>query len=258
MARKKHNMKILYLDIETAPTLVYTWSLWPKFINPSWIQAHGHTLCWAAMWEGEREVKYGSIRDGEEAMLKEIHDLLEEADAVVHYNGTKFDMPILNREFIRYSMAPPSHYHQIDLLKTVRAQFKFESNKLDSICQRLGLGAKVKHKGMSLWFGCLAGNVSDWKVMERYNKRDVKILRKLYKYLLPWIHNHPNVGMWVTDPSKPVCTTCASTKVVPKGTQYNTKAASYRRYKCLDCGTPLRSRLSTQQTSPHVLARTPK
>ena len=251
-------MRILYVDIETAPTNVYTWSLWPKYIDPNWIQEHGYTLCWAAMWEGEREVMYGSIRDGEQEFLERVHSLLDEADAVVHYNGTKFDMPILNREFVRFGMEPPSHYHQIDLLQTVRSQFKFESNKLDSICQRLGLGGKVQHKGMSLWFGCMEGKLADWRVMERYNKRDVKILRKLYKYLLPWIHNHPNVGMWVQDPNAPLCPSCGSTNLQEKGTQFNTKAASYKRLKCMDCGTPIRRRLQQQRTNENVTARTPR
>ena len=255
MPRKTSEIKILYLDIETAPTNVYTWSLWPKFISPDNIVKAGYTLCWAAMWDGDREIHYGSIRDGEESMLQTIWELLDEADAVVHYNGTKFDIPTLNREFVRHKMDPPSHFHEIDLLKTVRKQFRFESNKLDSVCQRLGLGGKVKHKGMSLWFGCMEGKLDDWKTMERYNKRDIKILKKLYKYLLPWIHNHPNVGLWAKA-DKPTCTNCGSTDVTAKGTQYNTKAASYNRWKCNKCGTPLRSRLSSKSTSENVLTRT--
>jgi DNA polymerase elongation subunit (family B) len=207
------------------------------------------------MWEGKREIQYGSIRDGETSMLQNVWELLDEADAVVHYNGTKFDIPILNREFVRNGMSPPSHFHEVDLLKTVRKQFRFESNKLDYVCQRLGLGGKVKHKGMSLWFGCMEGKLSDWKVMERYNKRDIKILKKLYKYLLPWIHNHPNVGMWAKA-DKPTCTNCGSTDVVSKGVQYNTKAGSYKRYKCSKCGTPLRARLQSKTTSENVLTRT--
>lgn len=254
--RIKHKMKVLYLDIETAPTQCYTWSLWPKYISPDDITMAGYTLCWAALWEGERSVEFGSIKDGEKEMLVRIHQLLDEADAVVHYNGTKFDVPTLNREFVRHGMAPPSHYHQIDLLKTVRKQFRFESNKLDNVCKRLGLGGKVKHKGMSLWYGVMAGNAADWKTMERYNKRDVKILRKLYKHLLPWIHNHPNVGMYVDDPKSPVCTNCGSSNVVKKGTQYNTKAASYDRFKCNTCGTPMRGRKQNNRTSENVLMRT--
>jgi RNase P subunit RPR2 len=254
MRKPKHKMKLLYLDIETAPTNVYTWSLWPKYIDPNNIQQAGYTLCWAAMWEGERNVVFSSTLDGEEEMLQAIWELLDEADAVVHYNGTKFDIPTLNREFVRMGMAPPSHFHQIDLLKTVRKQFRFESNKLDYVCQRLGLGGKVKHKGMSLWYGCMEGKRADWRIMERYNKRDVKILRKLYQYLLPWIHNHPTVTLWA-DPNRPSCSNCGSTSVVKKGTQHNTKSASYDRYKCTTCGTPLRSRLQAKKTSENVLVR---
>jgi RNase P subunit RPR2 len=248
-------MKILYLDIETAPTLVYSWSLWPKYIDPNNIQEAGYTLCWAAQWEGEREVMYGSIKDGEQACIDEVYNLLDAADAVVHYNGSKFDIPILQKEFVRLGKSPPSHFHQIDLLKTVRKQFRFESNKLDYVCQRLGLGQKVVHKGMALWFGVMEGNEADWKTMERYNKRDVKILRKLYKHLLPWIHNHPTVTMWA-NPTRPACTNCGSQNVHKKGTQYNTKSASYDRYKCNKCGTPMRSRLRSNSSNPNVLTRT--
>lgn len=249
-------MKILLLDIETAPTQVWTWSLWPKYIDPDWVVEAGSTLCWAAKWLGDKRVHYSDVRNGEKQMLHTIHALLDEADAVVHYNGTKFDIPTLNREFVRYGMAPPSHFHQIDLLLTVRKQFKFESNKLDYVCQRLGLGEKVKHKGMSLWFGCMEGKESDWRVMAKYNKRDVQILEKLYRHLLPWIHNHPNVAVAINS-NKPTCHTCGSQDVVAKGTQYNTKAASYKRYKCNDCGTPLRERLSQSRTKRGVLVRTP-
>lgn len=255
MARKNSTIKILYLDIETAPTNVYTWSLFPKYIDPNNVQKAGYTLCWAAQWEGDREVMYGSVRDGNKHMLDNVWALLDEADAVVHYNGTKFDIPILNRAFVEEGLSPPSFFHQIDLLKTVRKQFRFESNKLDYICQRLGLGGKVKHKGMSLWYGCMEGKLSDWRIMERYNKRDVKILKKLYKFLLPWIHNHPNVGLW-TKADKPTCHNCGSTDVSARGTQYNSNVASYKRYNCNKCHTPLRSRLSEKTTSENILVRT--
>jgi DNA polymerase elongation subunit (family B) len=249
-------MKILLLDIETAPTNVYTWSLFPKYVNPNDVMEAGYTLCWAAKWLGQKEVIYADVRNGEKKMLSKIHSMLEEADAVVHYNGRKFDMPTLNREFVRNNMDPPSHYHQIDLLMTVRKQFRFESNKLDYVCQRLGLGGKVKHKGMSLWYGCMEGNEADWNTMARYNKRDVRILEKLYKHLLPWIAGHPNVGLYKQN-TRPTCSTCGSTNVVKKGTQYNTTRVSYNRWKCNSCGTPLRERLQSKKTDAHVLVRTP-
>jgi len=256
MARRTSDIKILYLDIETAPTLAYTWSLFPKYIAIGDVQEPGYTLCWAAKWEGERSVEFGKI--GDKDFLTRIHDLLDEADAIVHYNGTRFDMPTLNREFVLAGMPPPSHYHQIDLLKTVRKQFRFQSNKLDFVAQQLGIGCKTHHKGMALWYGVMAGNAKDMKVMEKYNRQDVQLTQKLYKRLLPWIHNHPNVGMWVEDPRNPVCPNCGSQNLHKKGRQYNTKSASYDRYKCLNskCGAPLRSRLQSKKTSPNVLTRT--
>ena len=107
--RTNHNMKVLFLDIETAPTQAWTWSLWPKYISPDNIVSSGYTLCWAALWEGERNVEFSSIQEGEAKMLERLHALLDRAEAVVHYNGTKFDIPTINREFIRHGMEPPSH-----------------------------------------------------------------------------------------------------------------------------------------------------
>lgn len=256
MPRSKSPLKILHLDIETAPTVGYFWNLFPKYIPIENIVDAGYTLCWTASWEGEREYYSASIKeDGERAMLERIHSLLDAADAVVHYNGTSFDIPVLNREFVRRGMSPPGSYHQIDLLKTVKKQFRFESNKLDYVCQRLGLGNKIKHTGMSLWKECMAGNEAAWNKMLRYNKQDVVLLKRLYRHLRPWIHNHPTTGLWIDDPKHPTCSTCGSTDLHEKGTQHNTKAASYKRWKCNNCGTPLRSRLQIRQTSENVLVR---
>lgn len=248
--------KILHLDIETAPSNVYTWSLWPKAINPNDVIKPGYTLCWAAMWDNESKVQYAGLNTHTHTqMIKYMWDLLDEADIVVHYNGTKFDIPVLNKEFALLGLAPPSTYTQVDLFRTVKANFRFESNKLDFVAQQFGLGKKTAHKGMALWHGCMANNPADWKVMERYNRQDVKLLKKLYKYLLGWIPQHPNMGLY-GDGLRPTCTNCGSHKVVKKGTQINTQAASYDRYKCSACGTNMRSRFRTKTSGAGVLART--
>jgi len=166
-------------------------------------------------------------------------------------------MKHLNREFLLEGIDPPSHYHQIDLLSVVKKQFRFESNKLSYVCWRLGLGQKVAHQGMALWDACKAGDNVAWRLMEKYNKQDVRLLAKLYKRLRPWITGHPNCGLYIENLTKPTCPTCSSTDVVEKGTQYNSKAASYKRWKCYGCGSPLRSRLQAKTTSENVLTRTP-
>ena len=240
-------MKKLYLDIETAPNISMTWGLFRQNVSIEQIVDSGYTLCWAAKWEDSKEIFFSSVNDdGEERMLERMHELLCEADAVVHYNGTNFDMPILNKEFVKFGMLPPTPYQQIDLLRTVRARFRFTSNKLDYVSQFLGLGNKVKHKGMSLWTGCMAGDERSWKTMEKYNIQDVKLLPKLYKTLLPWIQNHPNMGLYkeVVDSEGnhiEQCPNCGSTHLVKNGMEH-LATQSYQRFKCSDCGTPLRGR----------------
>ena len=236
-------MKILHLDIETAPNICYTWGLFNQNISINQIVESGYTLCWAAKWHGKREVMFRSVQEhGMVEMMAVLHELLNEADAVCHYNGTKFDMPIINKEFILQELPPPDPYHQIDLLKTARKRFKFTSNKLDYVAQQLGLGAKVQHKGMDLWRECMAGNEKSWREMKRYNIQDVKLLEQLYLAMLPWIQQHPNHAHFV-DTESPVCPNCGSTHVVKNGVE-TTATMQYQRYRCQDCETPLRGRFS--------------
>src|SRR5690606_41747736 len=83
-------------------------------------------------------------------MVKEAHRLLSAADAVIHFNGQRFDIPHLNREFVEAGLTPPSPYSQIDLLKVVKKNFRFPSNKLDYVTKKLGLDHKVQNGGHQL------------------------------------------------------------------------------------------------------------
>lgn len=232
-------MKILLLDIETAPHKVYAWGLWDQNIATNQIEEEGYTLCWAAKWYSTSKMLFSSLQTStRKEMLKQIHALLDEADAVVHYNGTKFDIPTLNKEFILEGMQPPSPYKEIDLLRVARRRFRFPSNKLNYVAEALGLGSKTKHKGMELWRGCMEEDEASWRIMERYNKQDVKLLEQVYVTMLPWIQNHPNYGLY-TDASRPVCKNCGSSRVIKKGVEY-TSIGKYHRFKCKACGTNLR------------------
>lgn len=233
--------KILHLDIETFPNICYTWGLFNQNMSLDMIVESGTTACWAAKWDKGKKIYFSSLEeDGEKVMIQGIWNLLDEADIVVHYNGRKFDIPILNKEFAKLQMEPPEPYQQIDLLETVRRRFRFTSNKLDYVARFLGLGAKQQHKGMRLWAGCMEGNEKDWKLMKKYNIQDVRLLPRVYRRLLPWINNHPNMSLYADD-ELVRCTNCGSTHVHKKGIE-RLATQSYQRYKCADCGTPLRGR----------------
>ena len=236
-------MKILMLDIETAPNIAHVWGLWQQNVGLTQLIASGYTLCWAAKWYGEEEMHYAStFSHGVRAMLLGIHSLLDEADAVVHYNGNKFDVPTLNKEFLLHEMAPPNPTPNIDLLSVAKKRFRFPSNKLDHIANELGLGEKLKHIGHQLWVGCMNDDPESWAMMEDYNKQDVVLLEKVYVRMLPWIQGHPNHALY-TDEDRPVCPNCGGVNVKKNGTE-TTKVMEYQRYRCVDCGTPLRGRYS--------------
>ena len=103
------------------------------------------------------------------------------------------------KSFLKLGWLPPRPFLEIDLLQSVRSRFRLTSNKLDFVAQFLGLGQKTKHKGMQLWKDCIDGDAAAWEVMEEYNKQDVVLLEDLYLYLLPWISNHPNLGLYGDD-----------------------------------------------------------
>lgn len=226
--------KVLLLDIETAPNRVYTWGLFKQNVSISQIEEPGYTMCWAAKWLGTPKVLFDSIYDNDK-FIESIWLLLDEADIVVHYNGSKFDIPTLNKEFILHDLEPPSPYHEIDLYMTCRSRFRFASNKLDYVAQQLGLEGKVQHKGMRLWEGCMHNDPASWKTMKLYNKQDVRMLEPLYDRLLPWIQPHPNVTLLDDTSTSKKCPSCGSSNIHRRGVA-TTGTQKYRRYHCQDCG----------------------
>lgn len=235
-------MKVLLLDIETAPLTAYVWGLFKENIPIQRVIDSGHVLCWSAKWLGDDTVMFDSVHKSKpKRMLQRVHALLNDADVVIHYNGSRFDIPTLNKEFVLKGISPPSPYKQIDLLTTARRRFRFASNKLDYIAQMLGVGKKHAHEGFELWVKCMAGDDAAWKIMEEYNKQDVQLLEAVYHRFRPWIRNHPNVALFGSN-DQPSCPVCGSTDLHRRG--YAVTATSrYQRFQCTDCGHWSRSRL---------------
>lgn len=227
------SLKTLVLDIETSPNLAHVWDLWNQNVGISQLQEASEVLCVASKWlDAEEMFFFSNWGDGHHGMISGVHALLEEADAVVHYNGKAFDMPHLNREFVVAGFLPPKPYSQIDLYTTVKKRFKFASNKLDYVAQALGLGAKMHHSGHELWVKVLAGDRDAENTMQLYNEQDVLLTEKLYKKLLPWIPSHPNVGL-IDGTSG--CTVCGSANMVERETT-QTAMSKFPVYQCTNCG----------------------
>ena len=234
-------MKILTYDVETAPKLAHVWGMWKQNIPPVMLKQDGYVLSWSAKWLHEPGVvhsdtlmNHGNKVKNEGKLMKGLHALMDEADIIITYNGNSFDTPIVNTAFVKAGMSPPSPSKSIDLYRVVRSRFRFTYNKLDYVCQQLGLGSKMKHAGFELWERCMAGDKEAWEIMSSYNDHDVVLTEALYLKVRPWIKGHPNINMAEID-GKLRCAACGSTKLKLNGYEYLT-AGKYQRYRCKSCG----------------------
>ncbi len=243
-------IKLLLLDIETAPNLATVWGLYDQNISLNQLIKPGYTLSWAAKWHGAKDVMFDSIMSGHRRMIRRMHKLVSEADAICHYNGNKFDIPTLNKEFLLMGLPPPSPAKQIDLLITAKRRFRLASNKLDFVAKSLGLGSKVEHKGHELWLECMNRDKEAWKTMEAYNKHDVVLLEKVYDRLLPWIEGHPNMSVLL---NTFCCPKCASSDYTQHKT-VNQSTGIYRRYQCNPCGAWFRINIREQRQRTKAIA----
>ena len=242
--------KILVIDIETSPVLANVWRLFKENVGLNQIQKDWHLLSYSAKWFNapEDEVMYSDQRnepdiEDDTRLLKELWNLLDEADIVISQNGIRFDTAKIKSRMIIKGFKPFSSFKQIDTLVIAKKTFGFTSNKLEYMTDKLCVKyKKLKHgkfAGFELWKECLAGNEEAWNEMELYNKHDVLSLEELYIKLAPWFDKHPNFNLY-SDSSKFKCN-CGCSELVPNGFAY-TQVSKFQRYQCKDCGAEYRGR----------------
>ena len=241
--------KILLIDIETAPSRAYIWSLWTEPASTKFLFSDWFMLCWCAKWLDEKKVLSSSLiesknykRDSEndKVLVKKVWHLLDEADIVVGHNVSKFDIPSMNTRFLVHGLTPPSPYKIVDTLLIARRSFNFLSNKLGDLSVFLGLGKKLETGGFELWAKCLQGDKQAWKKMVAYCKKDVTLLEKVYLKLRPYGIRQPNIAVYENTEDL-ICTTCGSPNIWQRGSYY-TNLCKYKRYSCKDCGSWSRAR----------------
>jgi hypothetical protein len=222
--------KILVIDIEWAPALAYVWRMWDENISPEQLIDHGGMLCFCAHWYGSKEYFfYSQWEHGRTGMAQAALELFEQADAVVTYNGIKYDIPKITGEIMLAGLSPPPKVANIDLIRTIK-KMGFNMNRLAYIGPLLKLGGKEKHHGFALWKEVLAGDPKAQAKMTKYCIRDVKLTAKLYKRVLPFITDHPAIRCG------DACPNCGSHKTQKRGPRY-TRYFRIQRNQCQSCGT---------------------
>lgn len=242
--------RILTFDIETAPLRALTWGIWEQNISLDQIEDDWSILCYCAKWYGEKELIYdytggrgkNKVRDDKKLVFG-LRNLLDEADIVVAQNGLNFDLKKVDMRLLIHGYKPYSPVKVVDTMLVTKHRFAATSTKLAYLSKTLTDTPKDEHKafpGFELWLECLRDNPKAWAEMKKYNCRDVVATEKVYKRLLPWIKNHPNVGAYIQDKERR-CTKCGSKDLQRRGYAL-TMQNSYPRYQCNDCGGWLRGK----------------
>ena len=232
-------MKVLLIDIETAPNLAYVWGAWKQNIyHNQWLQK-GHIMSAAWKWLGDEGIFYAENRgNNDKEIVRQLYGLLDEADIVVAHNGNRFDIPTIIGRGVVHSFSPPSPYHTVDTFLVARKELRMTNHSLKVLCDDLGLPQKSGHEkfpGFELWLECLKGNEEAWDEMRDYNISDVVSLEALYLRLRPYMKNHPNVSV-PNGEDEVMCPKCGSHDIEYRGYYYTKIGMCYRRFRCKDCG----------------------
>ncbi len=230
--------KVLIWDVETSFMLASLFQARQDFVASKMFQHEVFMLTWAAKWEGSRDVMSGKLT-GEEALAQDdtrivadLIDLVREADVLVAHNGNGFDNKVLRGRAMLNQQEPLGPIRSIDTCAEAKNSFRLSHNSLDHLARHLGVPTKL-HTSFELWRDCYYGDESALAKMDRYCRKDVRVLEQVYQLMKPHIRGLPRLQ----DPEyddEHSCTHCGSDHLQWRG-YYPTNAGRFRRFQCQDC-----------------------
>jgi DNA polymerase elongation subunit (family B) len=249
--------KIVIFDLETLPNLLEALKVWTQLsqypgktmratittiICAGWKYYGGSKTECINAWDFPKRWK-NDVND-DFMVCKKIYDVLKDTDAVVTYNGKRFDWKFLQTRLAFHGLPFLGKIHHIDCCNIARGNLFALNNKLGTIGELLADDKKLAHTGWKLWVDTYHKCPKALKLMEKYCKQDVKLLEKVFKKMLPFINNMPNHNLYKSEAQYKkgvkVCPNCGSEKIYHNGVR-STKTVIYRRMNCKDCGTWFRT-----------------
>lgn len=225
--------RILTIDIERLPGVARLFDPKTNYVPWSkWIESP-RTICWAARWYGSKEAMFEAEWIDVDEMVRRSWELYDEADAVVTFNGKRFDNKHLKAMWMEAGLPAPRPWKDIDLLPVAR-QFGFISSSLDYVTRRLGRPGKVIHYDVELALAAVNGDEKAQKKLRKYNIGDIELTEWLYDRFRGWMPNHPFLGAPAGDEG--VCNQCGSTDLKLQPTRYRAVVVDYALYRCQKCG----------------------
>lgn len=239
LALAPQKIKRLYFDIETSPNVVYSWSLGFKVrLTPDQMIRERSIISIAWKWEDDSEVHALTWDENQcdKKMLEEFIPILDSADEIIGHNGRAYDEKFLRTRCIFHRIRMFPKYKSLDTLMKARSGFRFNSNTLAYLADYLGVGAKYKHSGFSMWRDIIERNSKEaMEEMVHYNKVDVVVLEDVHHAMESYITPETHVGSHNNN-AKYSCPTCGSEAVSLLKNEFTSKGSIQRRMQCECCG----------------------
>lgn len=239
------NQKVLILDIETSPLLVYVWNLKDQYVGLNQMVQDWHIMAWSAKWLGDppNKITYMDQRDlkvgNDLPILRPLWRLLNKADIVLTQNGKAFDAKKINARFMLHGLKPPRPYKHLDTYLIAKRAASFTSHSLEYLSERFCTKYKklshAKFPGLSLWSECLKGNKAAWDEMQKYNIHDVLATEEFYEKIKGWApESAPKPFPHLKGST--ACETCGDDgRMIRRGVAVKNKSR-YQRWQCQVCG----------------------
>ncbi len=249
----KTKPKVLLWDLETGFNQVNIFSLWDakRGISPDALLSERYIICGSFTYLDDDEIRtfyvdYENPTD-DEAVVRDLHKVLSDADAIIAHYGDNYDIKFFNSRALYWGLPPIHNVIQIDTYKIAKKHFLFNSNKLDYLGEFLGIGRKKKTT-RELWQRCYDGDEEAIEEMVSYCEMDVVLLEKVYLKLRPYTEAKLNRGHFTKEL---VCPSCGSDKVHRRGYFY-TRVGKRAKYVCLSCNSWSSSRVSEKVEGPQL------
>lgn len=242
--KETRKVKILLLDIETAPLHGNFWSPGKQYVTPEQIEVDSFIIGYSAKWLLSAEMMSDfctpeeAIARDDKRVTQSAYDLVNEADILIGHNLVDFDIPILKSAWLLHGFKPPFPYQMVDTLKVARKEFRFASNKLNYLGQIMLSKEKLK-TDRTLWAKCEKGDKESLDYMEEYCRMDTLLLEEVFLEMRGWIKSFPNMAL-LMDAEEQCCPNCGSFDIELTDKYYTTPASQYRVVRCNSCGAPNR------------------
>jgi DNA polymerase elongation subunit (family B) len=239
LRKHKHKIKRLFFDIETSQYEVRSFRIGYNLnLNYQNVRQLAKIICISYSWgeDGKIQNLHWDKNQCDKQMLIDFIKILDEADEIVAHNGDRFDIKWIRTRAIYHRIPMRAFYKSFDTLKKAKSNFNFPNNRLDTIAQFLGVGAKVEHDGMKMWDEVQDGNKHYLKEMVKYCDGDIVVLRDVFFAMQNYTKPNTHIGV-LNNNLKYSCPCCGSEQVELIKNNVTAMGTIKRLMGCLSCGT---------------------